>query len=275
MLSQRIMTAAILLPLLLALVCWGSTPLVFGVLTAVGVVIAWEWAGLTALRGGAARALYAAMVGGFLLAAWNSPQRDSHILPALLWLTALWWLAVPLLFGGFPENLQRKPIPTLAMAALGTLLVVTTILALVTLHGMDNGTARLLYVLFLVFAADTGAYFAGRRFGKRKLAPKISPGKSIEGAYGGLALCALWAVAGAIFIFDLHGVSQVLGFVLLSLVVAVASIVGDLTESMFKRVAGVKDSGTILPGHGGMLDRVDSILAAVPVMTLGLMLLEL
>src|SRR3546814_3128661 len=113
-------------------------------------------------------------------------------------------------------------------------------------------------------------YLAGRSFGRRKLAPKISPGKTIEGAIGGLLLCALWGGVAGSFVFDLHAPGAIAIMVALSMIAAMVSIIGDLTESMLKRIVGLKDSGHILPGHGGILDRVDSIVAAVPVMLLGL-----
>jgi phosphatidate cytidylyltransferase len=156
------------------------------------------------------------------------------------------------------------------MALLGLLLTLSTLLALAALHAM--GPLKLLFFLFIIFAADTGAYFAGRRFGKRKLAPNISPGKTVEGALGGLLLAGVWALLAGTYVFAPAGALQVALLLLLTMIVAAVSIVGDLTESMFKRVAGIKDSGNILPGHGGILDRVDSILAGAPVMVLGLYL---
>ena len=122
------------------------------------------------------------------------------------------------------------------------------------------------YLLALVSTADTAAYFVGRRLGKRRLASRVSPGKSLEGAGGGLLAVAALALAVALAA-DLR---SPVGFVVLSIVVALASILGDLTESAVKRRAGVKDSGSIVPGHGGILDRVDSITAAAPVFVLGL-----
>src|SRR5690606_17335644 len=134
---------------------------------------------------------------------------------------------------------------------------------LVRLH--EHGPAVMLFLLLLVVAADVGAYFAGRRFGRNKLAPRVSPGKTWEGVIGGLLGAALIALAGGAW----FGVPLV-PFVALCVVAVLASIVGDLTESLFKRHAGVKDSGTLLPGHGGVLDRVDSVTAAAPVFLIGL-----
>src|SRR5690606_29867146 len=110
--------------------------------------------------------------------------------------------------------------------------------------------------------------------GRHKLAPAISPGKTVEGAIGGLLLCAAWALTAGLYVFKV-GPGPLVWLLGLSMLAAAASIVGDLVESMCKRHSGVKDSGTLLPGHGGLLDRVDSILAAAPVMALGLIALGL
>jgi len=132
-----------------------------------------------------------------------------------------------------------------------------------------RGAQWALFVLALAFAADTGAYFAGRNFGRIKLAPRVSPGKTWEGVIGGTVLAA---VAGALAA-QWFGLPQRL-FVPLCVAGAAFSVVGDLTESMFKRASGLKDSGRLFPGHGGVLDRVDSVLAATPVMCLGLIWLR-
>lgn len=273
MLIQRVITALVLLPVLLGLVWFAPTSAVYGVFAAAGALIAWEWAGLMPGLARAGRLVYAAGVVAALAAVWWTPLREAW-LPWLLAAACLWWLLAPNLFRGFPDNLNRRPLGVPAMAGLGLLLIVSTVLALAHLHTQPNGALRLLFLLFLVFAADTGAFLAGRNFGRHKLAPAISPGKTVEGAVGGLILCAAWALTAGTYVFAVAG-SQVVWLVGLSLLTAVASIVGDLVESMFKRVSGIKDSGHILPGHGGVLDRVDSILAAAPVMVLGLTLLRL
>ncbi|TXH04143.1 MAG: phosphatidate cytidylyltransferase [Nevskiaceae bacterium] len=270
MLMQRVITALILLPLLLLLIWFAPTPWLYAAFCAAGLLIAWEWTGLTAWRGEAPkRYAYLAVTALILLGAWLAP---SGLRGALLAVASLWWGCAFLLLPGFPQNFQRHPPAAAVMALLGLLLIASTLLALALLH--ERGPLKLIYLFFLIFAADTGAYFAGRRFGRHKLAPNISPGKTVEGAIGGLLLCGVWSVIGGIAIFGLQG-GALLSLLALSLLVAVFSIVGDLTESMFKRVAGIKDSGNILPGHGGILDRVDSILAAAPVMVLGLQLLGL
>jgi phosphatidate cytidylyltransferase len=273
MLLQRIITALILLPLLLAVVWFAPNTVLYAVLCVIGVLVAWEWAALWGAASPQRRLRYAAASGALLLIAWLLPARAVW-LPWLLALAALWWLAALALLPGFPDNLRRRPLPPLFMALLGWLLLLSTLLSFAVLHALPQGPLKLLYVFFLVFAADTGAYLAGRTLGRHKLAPNVSPGKTVEGAAGGLLLAGVWAATGGVQVFGLAG-ADALWLVLLSVVVAAFSIVGDLTESMFKRVAGIKDSGTLLPGHGGLLDRADSLLAAAPLMLLGLMLLGL
>lgn len=131
----------------------------------------------------------------------------------------------------------------------------------------------LLYVFLLVWCADSGAYFVGRKFGRRKMAPNVSPNKSMEGLAGGLVTGLLVVVAISIFKLHLTGVPLV-AFVLLSALTILASVLGDLFESMLKRRAKVKDSGTILPGHGGVLDRIDSLLSATPIFALGFWVIQ-
>lgn len=270
MLIKRVVTALVLLPGLLALVWWAPSFWVHTAFAGAGVLIAWEWAGLMQWTSARQRSSYAALV-AIPLGITLIPEA-AVVVPWLAALSVLCWVCVISLFRGFPQNLQRHPPSAIALGLLGALLIVTTVTSLAQLHAMPNGALRLLFVLFLVFAADTGAFLAGRSLGRRKLAPSISPGKTLEGALGGLLLCGLWALTAGVWVFELVGIADVLGLLALSLLAAVASIVGDLTESMLKRRVGIKDSGTLLPGHGGILDRVDSILAAAPVMLLGLYL---
>jgi phosphatidate cytidylyltransferase len=150
----------------------------------------------------------------------------------------------------------------------GVPVLVPTFVALsrvqVSTRGFARGPEMVLWMLLLVFAADIGAYFAGRSLGRRKLAPRVSPGKTWEGAVGGLVAVALVALVGTLHF-------PVAGGVAFGCAVGIFSVIGDLTESMFKRAAGLKDSGTLLPGHGGILDRIDSVTAAAPLYALGLL----
>lgn len=265
MLMQRVATALALLPPLLALVFLAPTPWFYAILCGVGLGIAWEWTGLMGLRAAGPRAAYLALTAVTLALAWQLREYWLWLAIAAL----AWWVVAAWLLQGFPEVFggRRPGVPF--MAVLGQVLVVPTLLSLAVLHAMPDGAWRVVFALGLVFAADVGAYFAGRALGRRKLAAAVSPGKTVEGAVGGLALSGLWALAIGPMVFALSTANPLAKLVLVTLLAAAFSIVGDLTESMFKRLSGVKDSGTLLPGHGGLLDRVDSIVAAVPVLALG------
>jgi phosphatidate cytidylyltransferase len=146
---------------------------------------------------------------------------------------------------------------------IGLLILLPAWQGLVYIKHMALGNWLIMAVMVLVWGADIGAYFSGRAFGKRKLAPAVSPGKSWEGVYGGLVLTlVITAVVGVVRDWS---VKQILLALIAAAVVVLISVVGDLTESMFKRQAGIKDSSNLLPGHGGVLDRIDSLTAAIPV----------
>ena len=155
----------------------------------------------------------------------------------------------------------------------GVVIMLPCWLAFLYLFVVDSAAPRLLlYVLVLVWIADSFAYFTGRAWGKHKLAPAVSPGKSVEGVIGGLSGVAIVALLGGHYLWHLSGQALIL-WVAVSLVTGAISVVGDLIESIFKRRAGVKDSGHLLPGHGGMFDRIDALTAAIPVFALGWMML--
>ncbi|HEY6643975.1 phosphatidate cytidylyltransferase [Povalibacter sp.] len=255
MLRQRIITALVLAPLALLVVLWVPhqvTMAVFAVLVLAG---AWEWAAFPGFVSNSARIAYMVAVAAALAACWwMGPEQIQWVLYAAMawWLIALFWIAF------LPTYMNR----VLGMVA-GFLVLVPAWVALVWLH--DLNPHLVLFVVLLVVAADVGAYFGGRKFGRHKLAPRVSPGKTWEGVAGGLVAAALLAAIGVVW-FDFSAIP----FLIVSAVVVVASVVGDLTESLFKRHAGLKDSGSLLPGHGGVLDRVDSVTAAAPVFLVGL-----
>jgi phosphatidate cytidylyltransferase len=276
MLLQRVITALALLPVVLGAAWYAPLPWLYALFAGAGVLAASEWTTLMGWGGEAQRLhrrLYLLASVLLLAAAWLARSRWQ-------WLAGLgcaWWLLATCLLPGFPGNLQRlKPGPAL-LGLLGQVLWVPAILSLAVLRDrpMPDGPLRLIYVMTLVWAADVGAYLAGRNFGRHKLAPNISPGKTREGALGGLLLCAAWALTAGSRVFNVTDRHQLLLVLVLSLLAASLSIVGDLSISMFKRLSGVKDSGKLLPGHGGILDRVDSLLAAAPVMALGTQWLHL
>jgi phosphatidate cytidylyltransferase len=257
MLRQRVITALILAPIVLFVVLWAPAELTASVLTVLVVAAAWEWSAFPGFVHRTARLLYVAFVSMCLGAAWVMGVHRAE-LNLVLYVSLAWWLAALLWVAAAPAAVNRT---TAAIA--GALVLVPAWLALVRLHAANPNL--LLFLLLLVVAADVGAYFAGRRFGRTKLAPRVSPGKTWEGVAGGLIASTLMALIGVAWFEQNPWL-----FVGLCAIVVAASVVGDLTESLFKRHAGLKDSGSLLPGHGGLLDRVDSVTAAAPVFLLGL-----
>jgi len=275
MLKQRLITAAILVPL----VVWGilrlPTPYLALVLALFIVQGAWEWTGFMQLKVIWQRILYVAAVILGLICIWFF-QQDSFLTGAgTNWLTLpilslFWWLLATVWVLSYPRTVKRWSSPAM-LALTGLLVLLPTWLAVVGLHASGpQGPLLVMYLLSLIWVADSGAYFGGRAWGKRKLAPAVSPGKTWEGVGSAAALSTLYALAAA-RVLDLPGNLWPV-FVVLSLVTVIFSVLGDLTESMFKRHAGIKDSGTLLPGHGGVLDRIDSVTAAAPVFVVGLWL---
>jgi len=266
-LKQRIITALILASLFI----WGVLRLPlegFGVLFGLVVLLAaWEW-GVLLQRGRAIALAYVGVVAVLLLVAWLL-RSNRLLLYGLLVLAAGFWVWNIFVLYRFNRGAQPHDSATV-LALIGLIVLVPPWLALLTLRELPRfGAAYVLFLLFLIWVADSGAYFTGRAWGKRKLAARISPGKTLEGALGALVVSLLLALAGAL-VLGLNPV-QWPGFVLISLVVVVFSIAGDLFESMIKRQRSVKDSSQLLPGHGGVLDRVDSLTAAAPLFLLALL----
>jgi phosphatidate cytidylyltransferase len=259
--GKRILTAVILGGVLIAVLLLAppvAARALFGLFIAAG---AWEW---SAFLGAGERAgrlgfvLAVALLSTALRVLLASREGFALLmqLGALCWALAFFWL----LFA--PERVSRW-----SAALAGLVALVPTWVALTRMVELwPRGAQWALFVLVLAYSADTGAFFAGRAFGRVKLAPRVSPGKTWEGAIGGMALAAVVAVLGARW-FAL----PIPVFLPLCLLGAAFSIVGDLTESMFKRAAGLKDSGRLFPGHGGVLDRIDSVLGATPILCVGLL----
>ena len=253
-LGQRLITAALLIAAFLAALLLAPAWMWMAFVALFVSGGAWEWAGLAKFKS-LPRILYCATTLLLALAAWRLELADQGwiYLPALLF----WTLAVPLWLR------RRWPLPPpLASALLGWLLLLPAFLALLLLR--EVGPLALLAVVGVAIVADSAAYFVGRAYGKTKLAPAISPGKTWEGALGGAAAIALYAMGIA---YLTHPVLS-LGLLVTFLLLFVMSVLGDLFESLIKRQAGVKDSGNLLPGHGGLLDRIDSQLAVLPVAAL-------
>jgi phosphatidate cytidylyltransferase len=256
----RILTAIVLLGLALLLLWRGTLPWVLGVFAAVALRAAWEWAGLCSGLSGARRWLLLATLGASLAGAYAlSASWTAVVLAAAL----AWWalgLRLVLRYPTLPRWLDRP----LAQAAIILLGLAPAWLALARLA--DGQRSLLLLCLALVWAADSAAYLVGRRFGRRKLCPQVSPGKTVEGLLGGLVGAALVGLVAGLAI-GLDGL-RLAALVGLATACAAVSVVGDLAESLFKRRAGVKDSSDLLPGHGGVLDRIDALIAAAPLFAL-------
>lgn len=270
MLKQRVITALILAILAVAGVLLLPTP-GYALLLACGVLLAaWEWAGLAGFDHGA-RYRYCASIALLLALGWL--VHDSRLpVTTTLGLTGVFWLLVPIWLWRFAAGTLQR-VPSWILGLVGLPVLFGPWLALLTLREQFTAGPKLvLFLLIMVWIADSGAYFAGHRWGRHKLAPRISPGKTCEGALGALAAVLVMAALG-VGLLGTYG-RRGPGFILLCVVTVVFSIIGDLFESMIKRQHGVKDSGQLLPGHGGMLDRVDSITAAAPLFVLGLWLLS-
>lgn len=265
MFRQRVITALILLPVVIGVILAGPRWLVLGMLALGMLAAAWEWAPLAGLGSRPGRAAYTFFILVLMVAGHFWLTRSPEIAARGILLAAgMWWLLALALV------LTRPRLSRLAIGVFGTLAMPPAWLAAVMLYDRDGqGVWWLMLVLVLVWAADVGAYFAGRLFGRHKLAPSVSPGKTWEGFAGGVLLAVLLAVLGSAWLGHLRA-----GFLGVCALAILASVLGDLTESLLKRQAGIKDSGALLPGHGGVLDRLDSLLAALPVFALGQFWLE-
>lgn len=258
MLKQRIITALILLPIALCgffLLEGSGFALFIGLVVMLG---AWEWARLAGFSDQLPRMAYAAIVALLLFLMYILPD----IAPWVLGAAVLWWATATFLVLTYPRTSGQWS-SVACKLVIGLLILLPAWQGLVEIKRFPNGNELILAVMVLVWGADIGAYFSGRAFGKRKLAPAVSPGKSWEGVYGGLAFTLL--IALVVGVLRDWSVKQIFLALLGTAVVVFISVVGDLTESMFKRQAGIKDSSNLLPGHGGVLDRIDSLTAALPI----------
>ena len=279
MTKTRLLAALIMAPIAILSVLFVPTPVLAALAALLFLTALWEWLKLAEVGGDTSTlartilllcnvAVMAALVWGS-----RSAQGGSFALLQLVVVVGVaWWLLAMLWMKHYHFASDHDSNARAFKLLAGTLAVVPAWCALGLIHASQpNGHQWLLLALLLVWSADTGAYFAGRHFGgkffARKLAPRISPNKTIEGLLGGLLLALAVAIAGALLIGA--RVEQLPAIGVVALATVLFSVVGDLFESLLKRHVGAKDSGDLIPGHGGVLDRVDSVLAALPVFALG------
>jgi len=267
MLWQRVLTALVLMPLVIAGILFLETHWVAALLAVVLLVGAREMACLGNIRTSIGRVGFVIVVAVVMLFAWLLIQ--AGYLVFLQVGMAIWWGGMTLLLVLRRAELRKIGDARPAVLLIGALVLATAWASVVSLHAASpNGPWLVLLLFAIIWAADSGAYFAGRAFGQRKLSPFVSPGKTWAGVGGALGVVSIGLLG-----LSLGGWmdrASLLPLLLLGLLVTLVSIGGDLWESRLKREAGVKDSGSLLPGHGGMLDRIDSLLAAAPVFGLGL-----
>ena len=262
MLKQRVITAVVLAVLAVLLLFKSSDSIWQGVILFIAAVMAWEWTGFARLK-----ALWQKV--SFMLLVTVMVWLGVMWLPiqAILALTLIECLLVVFVVLRYQKSKGKQGIESTFFILLSGALVVVLFLVALSQFRSEFSPWVILLSLLIIWAIDTGAYFSGRRFGKTKLAQYVSPGKTWEGVWGGVALAFAISVLSVLWLsIELHLSIWVFAFLLAF--IALFSVLGDLFESVLKRQAGLKDSGHILPGHGGLLDRGDSLLIAVPMMYL-------
>jgi len=262
-LKQRLITGLILAPIVLCGVFLLEQTYFSWFFGFVIALAGWEWANLSSFSSQIQRIAYAIVICGLLYLV------SGFSIEWVLLVSVIWWLIAALCVLSFPDTKAfwaAKPVRCI----IGFVVLLPMWKALVFVRETDlisapewGGLWVILYMLLMVWAADIGAYFSGKAWGKAKLAPKVSPGKSWAGAWGGVASTFILALVAA-YILELSSLLTI-QLIVITVITAVISIIGDLTESMFKRHRGIKDSSQLLPGHGGILDRIDSLAAAIPV----------
>lgn len=281
MLKQRIITALILAPAAIAAIFYLPLMYFAALLMVIISIGAWEWGPLMGFDTKTRRVGFMATTLALIVSIWiaiapdklwlSSTEIHTYAL-ALLWLAVGWWIFAAFLMLSYPNANGFWSKHRSVRGFFGWLTLVPTWLAFMVIRANDyqldtyHGAQLLMFLLLMVWSADIGAYFVGKAFGKTKLMPNVSPGKTLEGFLGGIvAACILVAITAYQLAWNQE---QVITVLLVTVLITTVSVLGDLNESMFKRQAGVKDSGSILPGHGGILDRIDSLTATAPVFAL-------
>lgn len=271
MLKQRVITAAILIPFVIWSILYASAEGFTYGLAVVLFMASLEWNKFVGLKNILTGLLFSITVTvSFLFLEYLA---NLEFIKYVIYLSLVWWLfSLPLLFS-FPfktTHLLQQQFPKIVV---GFLILLSTFLALNLLRNFPQyGSNFVIYLLVVIWVADSGAYFAGRAFGKHKLIPNVSPGKSWEGVVGAIVATVITSMVAIDLLAIPSSVSLL--FIFITFITVIYSVIGDLSESMFKRMANLKDSGNILPGHGGILDRIDSLTSALPIFIAGLWLME-
>ena len=268
-LVKRVATASVLIPVVVAAIMFLPTAYLALCFAAIALIAGLEWSDLAGISGRNSKILYILFLA---LCLWGAYE-----LVAYPWfrywfflIVAIMWLLIAVSLFGYTRIEKATPGPGAIRVLMGPIILTPLWASLVVLHGqVKDGPWYLFFLMLLIWVADSAAYFAGRRWGKHKLAPVISPGKSWEGVYGALFGATVCGLLLSWYLNDIDGVYWLVPVCILTVLM---SVVGDLFESIMKRIADIKDSGTLLPGHGGVLDRIDSLTAAAPVFLVGLQL---
>lgn len=264
MFKQRVITALIMFPVTVGIILLTPSDIFAWLVIVLMILGGWEWLGLTGVRSELPRIAYLIALAAVMVLVSQSSEALQLI---VMGIAMLFWLLLVVVLPFYRQSETPAHRWQLLLRLSMFLLLTSASVSYMTLHYISP--EYVLYVMLIAVTADTGAYFAGKRFGKRKLAPEISPGKTKEGLLGGLVGVAVLAILASIY-FQLTVMAAVY-LLLLSLLVAIISVVGDLFISLIKRESGFKDSGSLLPGHGGILDRIDSHIATVQFFTLGML----
>ncbi|WP_337840664.1 phosphatidate cytidylyltransferase [Rheinheimera sp.] len=283
MFKQRVITALVLAPLALCAVFFLPLPYFAIFISAAFLIGAWEWSLFCGYRKLSSQLLYCSLIALSMLGLYLAlpatpywPVQMDNLSSLMLGLGVLWWLVAVLLVLSFPKSSASWGKGHLRRALMGWFTLVPAWTAVLLVRSVNyyqdsyTGAWLIFLLLGIVWAADIGGYLVGKPFGKHKLLPAVSPGKTLEGMAGGFAMVLLLVTGVAAY---LGWPEQTLTWYLAALLLTLLSVFGDLSESMFKRVAGLKDSGSIFPGHGGILDRIDSLTATAPLYALLLALL--
>jgi phosphatidate cytidylyltransferase len=266
MLKQRLITAAILIPLVVWAVFASSLTTFTTLIVAVALLAAWEWHQMIGIQSPGMRVMLA--VDLIIVLYLAITQLNPYFIISIGVL--IWLIALVVILGFSNTSLAERlshVFKNKVFGAISSILILTVfVVSSITLKAFSEvGAFLFFFVMVTVWLADTGGYFAGKRYGKHALAPAISPNKTWEGVAGGVLLASIWAIG--FYWVKTPTTITLFEWLLLAVLTVAVSIVGDLFESLYKRAFSVKDSGSLLPGHGGILDRIDSLIAAVPVFT--------